>query len=84
MTLVTELTPAGIRELREQLGLTQAQFAERLGCSTQAVSFWERGTRSPTGLYAKAVRELLAEVEGTREIMPPTPPGPGGAGPAPR
>jgi DNA-binding transcriptional regulator YiaG len=85
MTHDPDLTPEGIRTLRERLGLTQAQFAERLGCSAQAVSFWERGTRSPTGLYARAVRELLAEVEGAEEeVMPPSPPGPGGAGPARR
>lgn len=54
-------TPAAIRALRRRLGLTQAAFAARLGCSTQAVSFWERGTRAPTGLYALAVRRLLEE-----------------------
>jgi DNA-binding transcriptional regulator YiaG len=60
---VTDLTPEHIRQLRGQLGLTQAEFAARIGCSTQAVSFWERGTRSPTGLYARAVLQLWQEVE---------------------
>lgn len=53
--------PDAIKGLRAALGLTQAALADRLGCSTQAVSFWERGTRTPTGLYARAVRALLAE-----------------------
>jgi len=56
-----DLTPDAIRALRHRLGLTQAELAARLSCSTQAVSFWERGTRRPTGLYAHAVRRLLAE-----------------------
>lgn len=55
------LTPERIRSLRRQLGLTQAEFAERLGVSMQAVSFWERGTRTPTGLYARAIRSLQRE-----------------------
>jgi DNA-binding transcriptional regulator YiaG len=55
------LTADTIRAARHRLGLTQLQFAERIGCSALAVSFWERGTRSPTGLYAKAVQHLVNE-----------------------
>lgn len=57
------LTPERIRALRRQLGLTQAEFAHRLGVSMQAVSFWERGTRTPTGLYARAIQSLLRDVQ---------------------
>lgn len=57
------LSPGGVRDLRARLGLTQAAFAARLGASAQAVSFWERGTRTPTGLYAAALRRLAAEAE---------------------
>jgi DNA-binding transcriptional regulator YiaG len=72
-----ELTPATIKAARQRLGLTQRQFAARIDCSALAVSFWERGTRTPTGLYAKAVRELVAEaesqpmVDGTITATPP-------------
>jgi DNA-binding transcriptional regulator YiaG len=42
------MTPDAIRELRESLGLTQTQFARRLGITRQAtVSEWERGERRP-------------------------------------
>lgn len=58
------LTPERIRSLRRQLGLTQTEFAQRLGVSMQAVSFWERGTRTPTGLYAQAIRSVQREVLG--------------------
>jgi DNA-binding transcriptional regulator YiaG len=58
-----ELTPETIKAARVRLGLTQTQVAARIGCSALAVSFWERGTRTPTGLYAKAVRELITDAE---------------------
>lgn len=72
------LTPDTIRALRHRLGMTQAGLATRLGCTTQAVAFWEQGRRSPTGLYARAVRQLLAETGETGEdgedcIKPPPP-----------
>lgn len=56
-----DLTPETIKSLRTRLGLTQAQFAAMLGVSPLAVSFWERGTRRPRGLYAAAIRKLMAE-----------------------
>ncbi len=61
------LTPERIRSLRRQLGLTQTAFAQRLGVSMQAVSFWERGTRTPTGLYAQAIRTVQREVLGNEQ-----------------
>jgi len=67
------LTPEGVKALRTRLGLTQAAFAERLGASAQAVSFWERGTRSPRGLYAAALRRLAAEAERTSNGAPRAP-----------
>jgi DNA-binding transcriptional regulator YiaG len=57
------LTADTIRSARQRLGLTQLQFAARIGCSVLAVSFWERGTRSPTGLYARAVQQLVDEAD---------------------
>lgn len=50
-----------IRELRDRLGLTQAAFAALIGCSEMAVWHWEKGSRTPTGLYAKAVRALMSQ-----------------------
>lgn len=67
------LTPEIIQAARRRLGLTQAEFAERIGCSALAVSFWERGTRAPTGLYARAVQALVDEAN-AQEAITPRPP----------
>src|SRR5262245_49499771 len=38
---------ARLRQLRLEQSLTQGQLAERVGCTWEAVSRWERGTREP-------------------------------------
>lgn len=58
------LTPERIKALRASLGLTQFHFAIRLGVSPQAVAHWEQGRRTPTGLYAQALDDLIAEAKG--------------------
>lgn len=40
----TGVTPAGIRSLRERLGLSRAAFAAQLGVSAQTVANWENRT----------------------------------------
>lgn len=60
MAFVTNpITPETIIDLRRRLGLNQMAFAALIGCSQAAVSRWEEGVRSPKGLYAKAVHDLL-------------------------
>lgn len=57
--------PAGylLREARETAGLTQAELAQRLGCSQQAVARAERWESNPTVAFmrrwARAVRAEL-------------------------
>jgi putative transcriptional regulator len=58
---MTTWTPEAVRDLRHRLGLTQTQFAARLGCSIQAVQHWEHGLRTPTGLYAAVLDRLVAQ-----------------------
>lgn len=43
------LTPPDIKALRRGLGLTQEQFAARLGFSVATLRHWERGDRKPQG-----------------------------------
>jgi DNA-binding transcriptional regulator YiaG len=38
-----------IKALRQSLGLSQYQFAMRLGVTPQTVASWEQGRRKPTG-----------------------------------
>jgi transcriptional regulator with XRE-family HTH domain len=37
-----------LRSLREAVGLTQQQLADRVGVKWESVSRWERGTREPS------------------------------------
>ena len=37
-----------LRAMRKANGLTQAELAQKLGVSPQAVSFWEMGSNEPT------------------------------------
>ena len=53
------ITPAWIFEVRDTLGLTQEQFANRLGVSQGTVALWENGDRNPSG-SAKILLEMLA------------------------
>lgn len=40
--------PEQLKALREGLGLTQQELAERVGVTKQALSAWERGEYEPT------------------------------------
>jgi DNA-binding transcriptional regulator YiaG len=57
------MTPAEITSLRNRLGLTHEAFSRLVGCSLNTVFRWERGTGSPTGLYAARLREIALEAE---------------------
>lgn len=46
------------RDVRDQLGLTQKELANRLGVSVRAVQSWEQGWRSPRGPAEKILEEL--------------------------
>lgn len=55
------MAPGGIRELRRQLGVSQAQLAALIAVSPTAVSRWERGVRPPTIIYLVRLRRLYRE-----------------------
>ena len=52
-----------IKDLRQHMGLTQAQFAAELGVRQQTVSEWEQGVYTPTRASAKHLM-LVAEKAG--------------------
>jgi DNA-binding transcriptional regulator YiaG len=52
------MTPKQIVKLREALGLTQRQFADRIGAQQPTVARWESGRNEPRGANLKALKEL--------------------------
>ena len=52
------LTPERIKAIREALGLTQAEAAERVRVSQSVWSAWERGTRTPSRQSELLIRFL--------------------------
>ena len=46
------------RRVRKRLGLTQLEFARRIGVSKETIRNWEQGTRCPTGA-ARALLRIL-------------------------
>lgn len=49
-----------VKALRKQLGLTQTEFAERLGVSLPSITRWELDQFRPTKLAANALLLLAA------------------------
>ena len=55
-----------IKKLRLNLGLTQEQFAARLGVNFTAVNRWENGRGSPSPFARWQIEELMQRTEGTK------------------
>lgn len=65
----------GIKEIRLVKGLTQEEFAQRLGVSKNTINRWEKGHNRPRskivlakikrvlGLTAQALADLMKEAE---------------------
>ena len=51
-------SPSALREVREHLGLSQAQIAKRLNLPTNTVSRWERGETSPDANSLAAIYSI--------------------------
>lgn len=51
-------TPGYILSLREAMGLTQVELAERIGVDSMTVSRWERGAVKPGPAAVKALDKL--------------------------
>ena len=50
-----------VRSLRQQLGLTQEQFAQQLGVSFSTVNVWENGKREPLPFLRRRLLEMAEE-----------------------
>ena len=51
-----------VRETRHRLGLTQLQFAQKLGVSFQSVNRWENGRTQPLPIVLKQIEVQLREM----------------------
>jgi DNA-binding transcriptional regulator YiaG len=56
-------TAEKIKALRTKYGETQAQFAERIGVSVQAVRWWEQDRGRPIGPAEKLLDRLEEDLE---------------------
>lgn len=57
------MTPAELKTVRADLGLTQAEMADRCGCSLNAIKQYETGKRPIPEMLRKLTYYLLAEHE---------------------
>lgn len=48
-----------IRELRSKLGMTQEQFAVKVGVTFSTVNRWESGKSKPSPLTIRQIEELM-------------------------
>ena len=51
-----------IRELRQQLDVSQEKFAAKLGVSLRTVNRWENGSTVPSQMALKLIEEMLQKM----------------------
>src|SRR2546425_8713026 len=56
-----ETTRSLIRTLRQQLGMTQEEFAHQIAVTVSTVNRWENAHAEPSKLAWKAIRDLAAQ-----------------------
>lgn len=56
--MLADESAALVKRLREQLGLTQEQFAREVGVSFSTVNQWENGRRRPQPFLQRRLLEL--------------------------
>lgn len=60
---VTTFKPADVRAIRNQLQVTQAEFAMMIGVSLATLRNWEQGRRVPDGPARALLRVAAADPE---------------------
>ncbi|MEH2254800.1 helix-turn-helix domain-containing protein [Nostoc sp.] len=51
-----------IRQLRQQLHLSQKKFAAKLGVSLRTINRWENGSTVPSQMALKLIEEMLEKM----------------------
>jgi putative transcriptional regulator len=54
--------PRLVRELRKRTGLTQEQFAAKIGVTFPTINRWENGRAKPSPLATQKIEELLRKM----------------------
>jgi len=50
--------PASIPSIRDNLGMSQSEFARYMGCTSQSVNNWEKGRSSPAGEFVDKMHRI--------------------------
>ena len=53
--------PDLVKDLRNKLGLTQEQFAQKVGVTFSTINNWEKGTRTPHPFLFQRLIEIAEE-----------------------
>ena len=67
LTPIEKLTPAQIKSIRQQAGVSQSVFALHLNVSPGLISQWERGLKSPAGPSLKLL--TLVQKKGLEAVL---------------
>jgi len=67
--MVKKMTGTDVKKIREQLGMSQMQFAVALRVHLTTVSYWEQDHGSPGG-PAQLLMERLAAENGNKQRKP--------------
>lgn len=60
------ITAAKIKRFRKKMGWTRTELAAKVGVSEQAVWYWEKGTRSPSGPAQRLLEQIVNGTRGER------------------
>jgi len=55
--------PKLVKELRQRLGLTQEDFAQKVGVTFGSVNRWENGKRTPQPFLIRRLLEIKEELD---------------------
>ena len=62
--------PKIVKQLRERLGLTQEQFAQKVGVTFSTVNHWENGKRTPQPFLVRRLVEMKEESDAKNPRQP--------------
>lgn len=68
MATAWTVSPSELREGLDALGITQVEFAARIGVTRTAIIRWFQGVRTPTGIPLSLVMEGMRKGYPSREI----------------